>query len=688
MSSSSIERRQPAYRADIDGLRAISVIAVILFHFTVPGFRGGYVGVDVFFVISGYLITQLLVLRSALPFGRWLADFYVRRARRILPALLLMLTVSAAVATWLFGPIEFRAFGKSLALSTAMLGNYAAATFGDYFGATQDVAPLTHLWSIAVEEQFYLAYPLVLFLILRFAPRRAQSALLVSAVLASFALCVWASSAHANFNYYLPITRAWELGTGALLGLRVLEWSPSRGVRELLAVMALAAIIVPVFYYNSSTPFPGWYALPPCLGAAALIATGGSGGSAVNRMLALRPVVFIGLISYALYLWHLPLIVFRDYYMVTPRGTLEIVALLVVLAVMAIASWKWFEVPVRKRLLLPSNRTFLVTTGVVVSGLLALGARVWFSDGLLQRFGPEERRIYSVLTVPLGNLDSHCQQAVNDQQLCHFGTADSPDNVAVLWGDSHALALLPAVQAVAARNGAQLQFAFAAVCSPLVELRPRKTGSPWRLACQDFNFRMMRAVERIRPRTVILAAFWGDWEYYSATGLEGPARPLDPSFGERLEETLRRIGADGRRICIVRDVPIFRYRVPQVLAMAHRRGIDPDVIDALTLEAARRQQHPFDVEFDRLQKLGSIVSVTPRETLCASGTCRMRDDAANVLYRDANHLTPAGAQYVEPLVQQCFTRPSPPTTLSDRDSATVFVRPRGVNLLLRGDELQ
>jgi peptidoglycan/LPS O-acetylase OafA/YrhL len=635
---------RPAYRPDIDGLRALSVVAVILFHFSVPGFRGGFVGVDIFFVISGYLITKLLVLRRELPFRQWLGEFYLRRARRILPALLLVLLVSAVVAAWLFAPINFRYFGKSLALSVAMLGNYSAEQTIDYFDASWRAAPLTHLWSIAVEEQFYLLYPLLLFGALRFTPRRAQSALVVIAVLTSFALCAWASSTHPRANYYLPITRAWELGLGALLGLRALAWSPKAAAREVLAATALAAIIVSIVYFNESLPFPGWYALLPCVGTAALIATGDAGGSSIHRMLAIRPLVFIGLISYALYLWHVPIKVFRDYYMMTPPGTLEVFVLLATLAVIAVLSWRWFEVPLRKGRALPSTRAFLVVTGVTAAALLAFGWAAWFSDGVPKRLSREEQRIVEVMTERPFHLDPDCLRAFRNHfgegELCRLGTAHPADNIVVLWGDSHALLLLPAVQAVAERHGAQLQFATMSTCKPLMNAQPR---DPSAQQCQNFNQTVLGAIERVRPRVVILAGYWGNSDS-SAVG---------PTFGEKLEDTLKQINADGRRTCLVRDVPTFRYPVPLALAMAHRRGIEP-TFNALSLDDVRQQQRAFDAEFDRLEQRGAVMTVSPRDALCASGACEMVDEKGALLYRDSNHLTPVGARLVEPVVEACF----------------------------------
>jgi hypothetical protein len=524
-----------------------------------------------------------------------------------------------------------------------------------YFDTPWTFTPLLHLWSIAIEEQFYLAYPLALFLILRFAPRGAKRALLAIGVLASFALCVWASTEHPIANYYYALTRAWELGAGALLSLCALRWTPHRAVRELLAAAALAAIVVPAICYDSLTPFPGWYALPVCLGAVTLIATGTVGGSVVNSLLALPPLAFVGLISYALYLWHMPLKVFWDYYMVRPPGRLEFLAQLAMLVVIAVASWKWLEVPLRRRRLVPSNRIFLVALGVIAATLFAFGYRVWHSDGLPQRLAPEERRmvdatrftdraVLACLPPPIDRV------AAGD--LCRFGAADSPRDVVLLWGDSHALMLLPAVRAIAQRHGMQVQFAGRSSCPPIIG-SPVASSRDAQQRCEAFNVAMTDAIARIRPHIVILAAFWGapDYQPPATAALGGSA--LDAAFSRNLQETVHRIRADGRTICLVRDVPTFRFGVTHSLAMAHRRGIEP-VFNVLTLNDARRQQRPFDSEFDQLAGQGLFVSVNLREQLCAPGTCRMLDEAGTPLYSDNSHLTPAGAHIVEPEIEGCF----------------------------------
>ena len=656
MSETPGARLAPDYRPDIDGLRALAVIAVILFHANLRGFSGGFVGVDVFFVISGFLITQLLLLRSGQPFGRWLGEFYLRRARRILPALFLVMTAATAAALWLFTPAQLSLYGQTLSRCVAMLANLAARDAGGYFDTPWATTPLLHLWSIAVEEQFYLAYPPALYLLLRFVRPRARVPALALAALVSFTLCAWASIHHPQVNYYLPVTRAWELLAGALLALHGIAPLRSRMLRESLAIVGLLMIGVAVSAYDSATPFPGWYALAPCLGAAALIASGGAGGSLVNRALGWRPLVFIGLLSYSLYLWHAPVQVFWQYYVVVvPDAGARLVQLALIFA-LAFASWRWLETPLRRRERLRSNRAFVGVMAGCAALLFALGICLWRSTGLPGRFSAEEQRLMLVAEPPdynVINCMSRIVERVAAGDLCSFGTARRPGDVVVLWGDSHALTLLPAVREVAAHRGEQVLFGALSSCRPVTGALSTYGSMKAQLRCLDFNLAMTQAVEHLQPRLVILAAHWrfpnADVQLLPSLG----GNPADPPFSRALEDAIARIRAPGRRICLVRDVPEFTFDVAHALAMAHRRGIPTD-FNSLTRAQAAGQQLVFDAQFDALERRGLFHSINPRDVLCDSGQCRMQDDLGTPLYSDTHHLTLEGAHFLEREVAKCF----------------------------------
>ncbi len=360
----------PPYRADIDGLRAISAIVVVLFHAQVPGFAGGFVGVDVFFVISGYLITQVLEASSGKPVRDWLAGFYLRRCRRVLPALLVLLFLVTPVAALVLTRPELGSYGRYLGFTSVLLTNVAAWT--DHTGGWP---ALIHLWTIAVEEQFYLLYPLVLLAVWK--SRRARPLLLIGALaVASFALSVWASYAMPTASFYLTPPRVWELLLGSLLALTPWRIKSALG-REVLAALSLLVIGVTVHVYSSRTPYAGLYALPVCLAAAGLLATGRDQSTRVARLLSVRPLVFTGLISYSLYLWHAAILSLVWTHWGGYPGALRLICLLAAIWVLAALSWRFVERPLRQGLWLKSNRRFLVAAAVLNLALAVTGLLLW-----------------------------------------------------------------------------------------------------------------------------------------------------------------------------------------------------------------------------------------------------------------------------------------------------------------------
>ena len=278
---------------------------------------GGFIGVDVFFVISGFLISSV-ILREIETESFSLKEFYRRRIRRILPALMVMMLVTAVVNSYYMLPSQLYAVAKSLLAATFSLSNFYFLSTSGYFSSNAD-KPLLHTWSLAVEEQFYILFPLFLLFLRRFFPNRFKSAIL-SVAAVSFVLSVWVVHKSPTAAFYLPTTRAWELLLGTMLAIDVFPRVETALGRNLLSATGLLAILIPGFTYTGSVPFPGASALVPCAGAAFIIAAGETGSSIVGRLLSLKPIVFIGLISYSLYLWHWPIILFQHMAMLQPRN--------------------------------------------------------------------------------------------------------------------------------------------------------------------------------------------------------------------------------------------------------------------------------------------------------------------------------------------------------------------------------
>jgi peptidoglycan/LPS O-acetylase OafA/YrhL len=435
--------RSTNYRADIDGLRAISVLAVVFFHAGFPLFSGGYIGVDIFFVISGFLITSLILKEyEAGTFSMF--HFWERRARRILPALFIVLAASSIAAQIALWPIPLREFAGQLMASLVFAANFAMAGAVDYFTPQAANAPLSHLWSLAVEEQFYLLFPIILLTLLKGGRKLTYAALslflIFSLLFAQWSgnirihppyleneLLWYAQSAFSGF--YLPIGRAWELLVGGLLAFHPnIAKQLSGKFRNFLAISGLMIIVICVVAFDGEIPTPSVYTLLPVIGAALLITCGNSNGT-VQFLLTRRPVIFIGLISYSLYLWHQPLFAFvRSSY----SETLEwwfYVALILISIALSYLSWRFVEQPCRD-LQRVKNKAFISTAIAAMIGFFLFGG-IAFNTGGIPNATPQERYLLALDPQKLG---SYVSTAFESSKM-PFDTATSQPKVLVV-GDS------------------------------------------------------------------------------------------------------------------------------------------------------------------------------------------------------------------------------------------------------------
>ena len=348
----------PTYRADIDGLRAIAVLAVVFFHSGFNIVSGGYVGVDVFFVISGFLITTIIV-RELAEDTFSIAGFYERRMRRILPASIVTAAVSLIVGYLVFETKDLGNLAHSAIANSLFLSNVFFYMQTGYFDAAAELKPLLHTWSLSLEEQYYVVTPLLLMLIAKVFRGRYLIFVVPIAVL-SFIACVIGTYENQSLTFYMLTTRGWELLIGSILAIATIPRIKNETAMHVLAAFGLALILFSMFVFDNETAFPGAYAAVPTIGAAILIYTGRSGVTPVNRLLAMKPLVFVGLISYSLYLWHWPIIVFFKYLKGVTLGTVESVAMLLVMLVVSVASWRFVETPFRRKQLLPTRKGIFI----------------------------------------------------------------------------------------------------------------------------------------------------------------------------------------------------------------------------------------------------------------------------------------------------------------------------------------
>lgn len=615
-ASAGPARAAEPYRADVDGLRGVAVLLVVVHHAAGAALPGGFVGVDVFFVISGYLITRLL--RAELAAGAFSAlGFYERRVRRLAPALLFMLAATTAAGWFVLMPRAFEAYAASLVATVPGLSNvHFWRETADYFAPAAETMPLLHTWSLAVEEQFYLFFPWFLLLLGRHA-----GAATVAALLLSFGLAAWMAQAAPTPAFYLPVTRAWELLLGALVALGAERDARLRGAAaEVAGWVGLAAVSTAALLLGPETRVPGAAVLLPCGGAALLLA--GGGGTGAGRLLAARPLVAVGLLSYSLYLWHWPVLALLRARLasdaLTPGWTAGALALSFALAW---ASWRFVERPVRERRALRTRRALFAACGAGAAALLAAGLLIGRADGAPSRF--PGFAAFALPDRPQAGLAMPCSLPELARDPARCGGAGKPR--ALLWGDSFARHYGPALRERADRG--ELPFALAmdsrSGCLPLMgfDARRKPACRPWADG----------VAERAAAAGVELVIVSGRWE----------------GQGERLrydllDRTIRRLRGRGLRVAVVGPTPAFsfaradehHYRRLRAGLAAAERDVAPDGVPAalrarLRATAERAGAGYFD----------------PTPALCGAGGCPYRD-GGRYLFGETSHLTVDGARRV------------------------------------------
>ena len=392
-----------AYRADIDGLRAVAIVPVVLYHAEIAPFGGGYVGVDIFFVISGYLITSFIL--GQIQRGEFtLLNFYLRRIRRIFPALFLMMAFCAAIGWLLLTPDDYRRLGESIFATVFFCSNILFWLQSGYFATQPEARPLLHTWSLGVEEQFYVVFPVLLVLLSRYFPRRLIAITLALSVL-SFGFNVLSVSAHPSLAFFLAPPRIWELFIGALLAMGALA-APSGVIwSEAASLLGVALIGYAIFGFSRDTMFPGFAALLPTIGAAAIIWAGTGHAGRATRLLSHPAPVLIGKISYSLYLWHFPLLAFGAYVLIGGLSLIQRLSLIALSMVLAFGSWIFVEQPVRRgRSLFGRARIVFVTAAAALAVFGGFGLAAHLSGGFPSRIGePGLRILASADDVDLGS---------------------------------------------------------------------------------------------------------------------------------------------------------------------------------------------------------------------------------------------------------------------------------------------
>jgi peptidoglycan/LPS O-acetylase OafA/YrhL len=623
------------HRADIDGLRAVAVVAVILGHLELPFVTGGFVGVDVFFVISGFLITSLII-RDLHDRRFSLAGFYERRVRRIAPAFFAMTAWSSLAAWFLLPPSDLSRYGQSIAASSTFSSNLLFWTQEGYFDGLGHGKPMLHTWSLAIEEQFYLLFPLLLMALFRWGHRRAAR-WVAGVFLVSLAASIWTTTHAPRVAFYHMPLRGWELLAGGLLALGVVPPLRPAWSRELASIVGALLLGWSIATFSRETAFPGMNALLPCAGAALLIhAHDGSRSSPptwVARLLQLRPVVFIGAISYSLYLWHWPVIVFSRSWLPASQPA-YLAGLLVLIVGLSVLSWKYVEQPFRHRPHRGSRRNvalgFFAATALTVSvGLAAVGTGGW-----------PGRVSAEVLALDQAELDynhdrprchGNDRRPIRFEDKCAYGASAVPPSVAI-WGDSMAVELAAALGSELAARGRSLLAISYSSCPPSVGMS--FTDRP---GCKDHNGRMLtRLVEsKAITKVILVAQYLPQWWRFG------------PRFFVSLEEIATTLVGAGKEVYIVYPIPTPPGRVPAMLAGRALLGMDPRQV-FISRAGHDAENRDTIAALDRLTQRPHITALRPTDRLCSATRCEVFADGA-VLYFDDVHLSVTGARRVMPV---------------------------------------
>ena len=653
------------YRPDIDGMRALAVLAVVAYHYSPANFPGGFIGVDIFFVISGYLITGILVKAiegNEFPtFRGLLSDFYQRRIRRIFPSLILVLVACLAIGWLVLFSSEYERLGKYVAAGAGYVENFVLWNEAGYFDHASIDKSLLHLWSLSVEEQFYIAWPLLLWVVTRRRWPLLRSIGLIAAV--TFALNVsLVVSGHTTQAFYSPVSRTWELMVGAWLAVghrHGVPWLP--GWRSVQSWGGMILIIAGLALIEPSSAFPGFWVLLPVLGTA-LIVNAGPNTFLNGRLLSWRPVVWVGLISYPLYLWHwallsLVVIVFGD-----NSPTFRHVSRLVLVVVSILLAWltyRYFEGPVRR------SRSGFTTIGltVAVATLGVAGLAVYVATGVPDRpasfvSARAEQYVKSMQLDALANsrdcfnpqtkmtfLQKQGHDAyLPDKWYCEVGDIHSK-TVMLAYGDSHARAMVPTLDKYGKATNTKIVFSSIGSCLPLADVIVRTDYSS---ACHELGKKVTRFASEERPKAIILIEAWAS---YLGTGNIHIQHSItgEQALRTALSETLGFYQKLGIPVVLMEDNPHQLTPVPKA---AIRFAVNPSDQRLNASAVTRLGDEQRQAGANSILK--SVASQYPLASVLEVGDALCNADICpwvmhhEFLYYDLDHLSAAGALQVYP----------------------------------------
>jgi peptidoglycan/LPS O-acetylase OafA/YrhL len=626
-----------AYRPDIDGLRAVAVLAVLFSHAGFEFVSGGFVGVDIFFVISGFLITKILyseVKQNTFS----IKSFYQRRIRRILPAFYLVSVITVAVGSILMLPADFDDLVNSFIASSFFLANvfFMGAT-GGYFSDMAHEMPLLHMWSLSVEEQFYLFWPLLLLVLVRRISGNTMLVVIGSLIVVSFGAAeYWLSTGASQVAYYSIIARAGELLLGALLAVspnRDALLTPKRA--QIISLLGLLLIFSSILLIDEGSRFPGLHAFWPCLGAVLLIWSGSYQGSIGARLLSIRPMVFIGLISYSLYLWHWPLLAFTRY-MRYEISTLMGLGFVLASICLAYLSWKYVEQPFRRKN--PSKKLRTIKNAFALTALTTMMIAIASHYDLVSIQSFDEERYQSaqktIVFPSLRNgwchIDSEdgFNRPFEQRYLnCQYGSV-SANSRALLWGDSHAAGYAPFLDDLGKELGFNIVEMSTSACEPTLAPIP---NNKWRFQvpiCNGFRAEAIKNIKNDEYDFVFIAA---RWEEYSEN-MEGS-----------IQEAISFAAQHSKGVFVFAQVPRFDLNIGDCYVRGKMLPLSNGCDEGDTYEVAADVSRANEYLQTIIEKIPNAQIVDVGELICNNGSCNPFIEKKPA-YFDENHLNIEGSR--------------------------------------------
>ncbi len=648
------------YRSEIDGLRALAVIPVILFHAKFDLFSGGFIGVDIFFVISGYLITS--IIQQEIKNNTFsIIHFYERRIRRILPALFFVSLICIPFAwLWLF-PDEYKSFSKSLVAVNLFASNILFWSESGYFSPASELTPLLHTWSLAVEEQFYMFFPLIL-LLFRKTRESTLLILLITIAVLSLMLSEYSSIHYPDANFYLLPTRIWELGAGAILAISLPHWKQVKpAIAQLLSLLGISMVIASIFFFDETIAIPSSFGLIPVIGTLLIIAYAAP-QNITGKILSWKPMVSIGLISYSAYLWHQPLFAFARIRSLNALSTETYLTLSAAALVLAYLTWRFIEAPFRKKNKFSTPQVFSVAA--IISALfIGFGLLGYAKSGLPERLPSEVYNKHFSAELPARRDD--CLIAPNDfspppKKECIYN-ANFQEKIA-LWGDSHAEAIAEKLaQRLAQDKKGLIQLTYSD-CPPVMGYKRSDRVSQ----CNRFNTETFQYLKNSPIQTVILLSRWalplnGERFNNQEGGIEhgrnlyGLPITKDTSFihdkkripevGKLYRATITALLNAGKKVVLIYPIPEVGWNVPKYLAKKQLHYATTKEQLSSSFAVFKQRTRNAYTQLGMLNKHPNLLTIYPEKVFCNTaiqGRCMAESDN-KPLYFDDDHLNNFGS---------------------------------------------